>query len=153
MKTYSHTPKEILLGEHESSDFLIASIYKNTDLIIKAQTAIKNCKHPLLQFCTIAFYNKRRLLLHTQSNAVYSKFRFEKANMLVEIKRQIFFSSLIELNLKLCFDTLPHPEAQAMERQYLTKTNTEKFVHLQKSSNNKALNSALENFIRKHGRT
>ncbi len=152
MKTYSHTPKEILLGEHESSDFLIASIYKNTDLIIKAQSEIKKCKHPLLQFCTIAFYNKRRLLLHTQSNAVYSKFRFEKTNLLVELKRQLYFSNLIELDLKLFFETIPKLPSQVFERQYLSKTNTEKFLELKSTSSNKTLNSALEKFIRKHGR-
>ncbi|MFT6834612.1 MAG: hypothetical protein ACJA0H_000643 [Francisellaceae bacterium] len=152
MKTYFNTPKQILLGEHESTDYLIASIYKHTDLIIKAQDQIRKCQHPLLTFCSVAYFDQYKLILHTKKNIVMSKFKFERDYLLVEIKRIIFFSKITQLEMKLFFDEPESIIKPRIESQFLSSSNTEKLTLLKRDSDNIKLNNALEKLLKKHGR-
>ena len=152
MKSSAHTPKQILLGKHHSTDYLSASIYKHTHLILQAQEHIQRCTHPLLKFCTIAFYNQTRILFHTQSNLVISKFKFEQPYLLVELKKISFFSKIKEINIKLFFEEIQDNITPAThQKKYLSNKNTQKFIKLKDTSHNEKLNASLQKFIQKHG--
>ena len=149
MKTWYSSLSRIL-DTPGNTDRLIPAIRQQTALIEGARKHIADCHHPLIPYCQVAFFNGTRLLLHTESNAVVSRFRLEKNDLLVALKRLSFFSNLIDLRIKLVFNSLS-PQETASEPRTLSRSAGQALRTLKEDcDNNKALTQALNHLLTEH---